>query len=183
LELNPVNAAIANLLIDLAGLRDFITIVIAPGHLSLARLLEKGVLKDGIDVLFIDHWKQRYLPDIWLVEALGLLNTGKSIVVADNILVRGAEQSDYIPWMQASPQEKEKMLQKHTFKTPVGLDVRSIVSNGGVEAAKAAGIDLELVPGNPKLIYERVTKYHPGRDDFKEKVRKPSIDLYYLLFV
>lgn len=170
LELNPVNAAIANLLIDLAGLRDFISIVIAPAHLSLARLLEKGVLKSGIDMLFIDHWKQRYLPDLWLIESLGLLKPGKSIIVADNILHRGLSESDYIPWVEASPEEKQKILQKHTFKSVAGIDIRNTVINGGVEGAEAAGIDLELVPGKSELVYEPIFKYHTGRDDAKEKV-------------
>ncbi|KAJ9357424.1 hypothetical protein DTO282F9_1960 [Paecilomyces variotii] len=169
LELNPVNAAIANLLIDLAGLRDFISIVIAPAHLSLAGLLEKGVLKDEIDVLFIDHWKDRYLPDIWLVEALGLLKPGKSIIVADNILRRGPSEFEYIAWVQASPGEKQAILRGHTFKTPTGIDIRNIVIKDGVEGAESAGIDLELVPGNPELVYEPVTKYHTGRDDAKGK--------------
>ncbi|RAL07348.1 uncharacterized protein BO97DRAFT_253693 [Aspergillus homomorphus CBS 101889] len=37
LEIDPVNAAIASLLIDLAGLKDFINLLVASAHLSLAR--------------------------------------------------------------------------------------------------------------------------------------------------
>ena len=38
-----------------------------------------------IDLLFIDHIKDRYLPDLRLIEAAGLLRDG-SVVCADNVV-------------------------------------------------------------------------------------------------
>ena len=37
-----------------------------------------------MDVLFVDHAKERYLPDLRLIEEAGLLRDG-SVVCADNV--------------------------------------------------------------------------------------------------
>lgn len=40
-------------------------------------------------MVFLDHWKDRYLPDTLLLEECGLLRKG-SVLLADNVIVPGA---------------------------------------------------------------------------------------------
>ncbi|RAK73191.1 O-methyltransferase [Aspergillus fijiensis CBS 313.89] len=176
LEINPVSAAIASLLIDLAGLKDFITLLVAPAHLSLARLTRQGVFDDGIDVLFLDHFKDRYLPDLWLAENLGLLKPGKSVLVTDNVSRRGGRQETdepnkphYLDWVRGSVKQKEEILQRFAFNVPSDVQLAEMVRGGGDAAAISAGWDLALVPGMPRMTYESLGQYYTGRDDFNEK--------------
>ena len=49
-----------------------------------------------MDVLFIDHVKERYLPDLRIIEAAGLLREG-SVVCADNVVFfQLQEYLDYV---------------------------------------------------------------------------------------
>jgi catechol O-methyltransferase len=45
-------------------------------------LVNEGRLKT-IDALFLDHWKDRYAPDLQLCEDLKLFRVG-SVILADN---------------------------------------------------------------------------------------------------
>jgi catechol O-methyltransferase len=160
LEINPVNAAVATMMVELAGLRDFVKILVAPSHVSLARLVQQSVI-DHVEVMFIDHWKDRYLPDLWLTESLGLLKPGLSVLVADNVLFPGAPE--YLDWVRASPEDKREKLKKHSFPQdlPHGADLIKAVKEG------AQDLDLQNVPGNPELVYEtEITIFH-GRSGRK----------------
>ena len=44
---------------------------------------------ERVDLVFMDHWKRCYLPDLQLLEASGLLGRG-SVLLADNVLFPGA---------------------------------------------------------------------------------------------
>ena len=61
-----------------------------PYFRPVARLLHDNVI-DHIELLFLDHFKDRYLPDLWLVERLGLLKPGVSTIVADNIEIEAPQ--------------------------------------------------------------------------------------------
>ena len=81
-ELEPAFASISRDLISLAGLSDVVTVLQGQsGDILRTLKAEHGV--DKIDVLFIDHWEKFYLPDLQLVEELGLFRKG-SLVLADN---------------------------------------------------------------------------------------------------
>lgn len=150
LELNPINAAVAKLLIELAGLQDIVSVIVAPAYLSIAQLVQDGVL-DSVEMLFIDHWKDRYVPDLWLVERLGLLRAGQSVVIADNISLASGRGTDYVEWLQASSADKKTILARQTFGDGVdGVDLGRLVKERGVKN----GVDLENVPGNPSIVYE-----------------------------
>lgn len=148
-ELNPVNAAVSKVLIELAGLQDFVQVVIAPSHLSIAGLVQDSVV-DYLEFFFVDHWKDRYVPDIWLVERLGLLRAGKSVVVADN--VSRSRSTEYAEWVQASPAEKRAILDRHSFKD--SWDGVNLVKSIREKGLKDIGLDLENVPGKPDFEYE-----------------------------
>ena len=81
-ELNPRFAAVASSFVELAGLKDVVDVIVGPAEESLRRLKAEGKLKRA-DVVLLDHWEDRYLPDLQTIEELGLLKSG-SIVIADN---------------------------------------------------------------------------------------------------
>lgn len=158
LEINSGYAAIASKLVELAGLNDIVRIIVAPAHLSLARLVHDHVI-DHIEFLFLDHFKDRYLPDLWLIERLGLLKPGKSVIVADNI-GRGPTL-DYLAWLQASPADKRKTIEQSGARGTLDpAQLQQAVQAGSEEAAVAS---LENVPGDPDLKYETEVHDFPGR--------------------
>lgn len=172
-EVNPVNAAVSKVLIELAGLQDFVRVVIAPSQISIAQLIQDSVV-DYLEFFFVDHWKDRYVPDIWLVEQLGLLRAGKSVVVADN--VSPSLSTDYAEWMQAGPAEKQAILDRHTFSHSWdGVELAKAIREKGV---KNTGLDLEDVPGRPDVRYETTIHEFEGRHG--GKVSSPClVDLRY----
>lgn len=87
MELDKNFAAIARSLIDLAGLSDVVTVLegAAAGNLWL---LKSEHFLDKVDVLFLDHWQEAYLPDLKLCEELQLFRKG-TLVLADNTDVPG----------------------------------------------------------------------------------------------
>jgi catechol O-methyltransferase len=156
MEINPVNAAIANQLVELAGLRDIVTVLVAPSHKSIARLVKENEI-DSIEFLFVDHWKDRYLYNLWLIESLGLLKPGVSVIAADNCIVPGAPE--YLAWVRASPAEKAAQLKERQFPESVlqGADLIKAIKSG------AENVELENVPGDPSYVYETsLTKFVMG---------------------
>ncbi|KAJ5111311.1 hypothetical protein N7532_001846 [Penicillium argentinense] len=110
IEKNPEMAAVANQLVDLAGLRENVRILVGSSNEVLEELVrEKKELKE-VEMMFIDHWQRLYLPDLWLLEELGVLVPGKTMLIADNVIMPGAP--DYLQWVKASPEEKKKLLSK-----------------------------------------------------------------------
>ncbi len=90
-EKNATSVAVARDNIAFAGLADRITILQGSSSDVIPTL-------DGpFDLVFIDHWKPLYLPDLQAIERHGLIRSG-SIVVADNVgEVFGAEKYlDYV---------------------------------------------------------------------------------------
>ncbi|CAN8097347.1 unnamed protein product [Discula destructiva] len=93
-EFSPDAAAVARDLIRAAGLADVIEVLVGPGAESLKKLHAEGRLQPGqVDVVFIDHWEECYLPDLRLVEELKLFHVG-SLALADNTDMPGAP--DYL---------------------------------------------------------------------------------------
>ena len=92
-ELNPANAAIARRILAHAGVDDRVTVVVGTlgdGGETLRRLRhEHGFAAGSLDLVFLDHDKEAYLPDLQRILGEGWLHPG-SVVVADNILFPGA---------------------------------------------------------------------------------------------
>lgn len=99
LEFDPLIAAIAMSLVDLAGLSDVVKVVVGSAADSLKRLHSEGHL-NHIDLLFLDHVEDLYISDYQVCEELGLLQSG-ALVIADNVLRPGAPQ--YREFIRASP--------------------------------------------------------------------------------
>ncbi|KAJ6006646.1 O-methyltransferase [Penicillium sp. IBT 35674x] len=164
LEINPINASVAKMLIELAGLQDIITVIVASSHEALAQLVQDGSIEQ-IEILFLDHWKDRYLYDLWFVERLGLLNK-ESVIVADNISPEAGRGIAYVDWLKATKAEKEEILKAHEFADDFkSLDLAKLIKAKGINDV---GVDLANVEGVPNYVYE--TEIHPfqghsGRTD------------------
>lgn len=92
-ELSAANAQVARRIWTHAGVADRVTCVvgtIGDGGTTLDALArDHGVAPGAVDLLFIDHIKNAYLPDLRAILDRGWLRRG-SIVVADNVRVPGA---------------------------------------------------------------------------------------------
>jgi catechol O-methyltransferase len=95
-ELDEGIAKIAQDIIDLAGLNDIVEIIVGKSTDSIKMLKAEGKI-DHIDVLFIDHWEEFYLPDLMVCEDEGLLKKG-AVVLADNVDMPGAPK--YLEYVQ-----------------------------------------------------------------------------------
>lgn len=90
MEINPNFAAIAQQMLDFAGLQDKVTILLGASHELIPQMKTKYDV-DRLDMVFLDHWKDRYLPDTHLLEECGLLRKG-TVLLADNVIVPGAPE-------------------------------------------------------------------------------------------
>jgi catechol O-methyltransferase len=91
-EFNTANAVIARRILAHAGVGDKVTVLVGTlGGGETIRTLrgEHNFVPGSLDLVFIDHDKNAYLPDLELIVDEGWLHPG-SVVVADNILAPGA---------------------------------------------------------------------------------------------
>lgn len=91
-ELNHDNAAIARRMLEHAGASDKVTFVagaLGDGGATVARLEQLGFAAGSLDVVFLDHHKEAYLPDLERILQAGWLKPG-AVVMADNIGRPGA---------------------------------------------------------------------------------------------
>lgn len=104
-EANEDFAAISRQLVDLAGLSSVVEIIVGKGARSLPAFSERLTKEKGsyvsIDFVFIDHWKDLYVPDLRVLESLNLLAPG-TLLAADNIYRPGAP--GYVEYVQSSPE-------------------------------------------------------------------------------
>ncbi|PHH59371.1 hypothetical protein CDD80_1798 [Ophiocordyceps camponoti-rufipedis] len=104
LERNAEFGAVAASLIDLAGLSSTVKVEIGACQDSLRRLHTNRTLTH-IDLLFLDHYKPAYLPDLKLCERLQLITRG-SVLAADNVVRPG--NPPYLAYVRGSTAEKRR---------------------------------------------------------------------------
>jgi len=102
LEHNPEFAAVVASLVNLAGLSDFVKVIVGGASDSFTRLKKEGIFTH-IDLLFLDHLKPLYGPDLRLAEELGVVGEG-TVLCADNVIWPGAPE--YLEYVRSSVQEK-----------------------------------------------------------------------------
>jgi catechol O-methyltransferase len=102
IEFSPDNAEIARRILNHAGIGDQVTVVVGTlgdGGKTVAALeSEHGFGADALDLVFLDHDKDAYLPDLRLMLERGWLHPG-SVLVADNVKRPGAPE--YHAFMKA----------------------------------------------------------------------------------
>lgn len=155
LELNPEYAAIANMFIELAGLRDFVRTIVGRSDVSLDKLYTSGEVKD-IELMFLDHYKPAYTTDVKLCEHHGMIKPG-SVLAADNVIYPG--NPPYLEYIRASVEKKREMAKKGPVKghDTAGIPDRSVRSFVGRDDTPI----FEVV-GNPDLVYESVLRQPEG---------------------
>ncbi|RDK39952.1 O-methyltransferase [Aspergillus phoenicis ATCC 13157] len=159
LELNPEFAAIANMLLELAVLRDFVTILVGRSDLSLDKLFSSGHVKH-VEVMLIDHYKPAYTADLKLCEQLGKIVPGVSVVVADNVLYPG--NPPYLEYVRSTVEQKREAAKKGPVQAydTTNLPQRSVGSFMPADATPS----FELT-GNPNLVYDsKLVKPETTRD-------------------
>ena len=147
LELNPEFAAIANMLIELAGLRDFVRIIVGRSETSLHKLFTSGEVTK-VELLFIDHYKPAYTTDVKLCEHFGAIGPG-SVLVADNVIYPG--NPPYLEYVRSSVEQKRKLAKagpSGVYDT-TGMAARTVQSFVGKDDVPT----FQFV-GNPNLVYE-----------------------------
>ncbi|RYP40930.1 hypothetical protein DL767_001411 [Monosporascus sp. MG133] len=116
LEMNPEFGAVISMLVDLAGLRDIVTVVVGASSDSLRRLHAEGKL-GRIDLLFLDHYKPAYTMDLKLCEELGLVGPG-SVYAADNVVKPG--NPPYLEYVRSTVEQKRRSSRNADGATPKG---------------------------------------------------------------
>jgi catechol O-methyltransferase len=95
IEFNEANAAIARRILEHAGVGGRVSVVVGTlgdGGRTLAALRDTyGFRTRSVDLVFIDHDKAAYLPDLQRILQEGWLCPG-ALVVADNVKVPGAPE-------------------------------------------------------------------------------------------
>ena len=112
-EFEPRHAAVARELVRFAGFADSVEILEGAGSEKVPDV--KRRVGDGVaaDMIFLDHCKECYLPDLKLMEGAGLVGKG-TIVVADNVIYPGAP--DFLDYVDTSRGRYETTLLEAAFE-------------------------------------------------------------------
>ena len=171
LERNPEFAAVIGSLIDLAGLKDVVEIVVGPSDTSIQRLWREGIFADGIDLMFLDHYKPAYTMDLKLCEELGLVKPGRTVLAADNVVFPG--NPTYLEYVRSSVAEKRAALKASTttqqegIANASGVDQRFLERTAKQYERREGESKLNTsLKGNPDLVYESrlVESFEPTGD-------------------
>ena len=120
-------------LVEHAGLSERVKVMQSSPDETAAEALAREVPSPLISLLFIDHAKDCYLPDLRRIEAAGLLRQG-SVVAADNVIVFGL--ADYLRHVRFSG----LYTSSHTFEATLEYDDRGADALvDGVEVSVYAG--------------------------------------------
>lgn len=147
LEMNPEYAAISNMFIELAGLRDFVRTMVGRSDQSLQKLYTSGQVKH-IDLMFLDHYKPAYTTDVKLCEHYGMISPG-SVLAADNVIRPG--NPPYLEYVRSSVAQKREAAKKGPVKgyNTEGIPENTVRSFVGKDDAPSFAF-----VGNPNLVYQ-----------------------------
>lgn len=113
LENSPEFAAVIMALVDLAGLRDIVRVMVGKADASIRRLASSKAI-DHIGLLFLDHVKALYIADLKLCEQLGFIRPG-SVLAADNMIKPGNPL--YVEYVRSTVSEKRARQKDHKNDT------------------------------------------------------------------
>lgn len=115
LEFNPDYAAIARQIIAYAGLQDKVILVEGPSGDLIPKMKQQHGIK-SFDFVFLDHWKDRYVPDTKLLEECGLLRKG-TVLLADNVICPGTPE--YLKYVRNDPRYESRYFKSNLEYTKV----------------------------------------------------------------
>lgn len=125
IEFNGANAQIARRILAHAGVSERVTIVVGTlgdGGSTVNTLRNGHGFEPGsVDLVFIDHDKDAYLPDLQLILQQGWLHPG-ALVVADNVKFPGA------PEYRAYMMQNEGMLWR-TVEHETHVEYQSVIKD------------------------------------------------------
>lgn len=131
-EFNADNAAITRRILEHAGVGDRVTVLhgyLGDGGKTVAALRDQhGFGKGTLDMVFVDHAKEAYLPDLQLILANEWLHAG-SVLVADNVGVPGAPE--YKAFM-----DREEGRLFHTVRHEAHVEYQSLIKDFVLESTK-----------------------------------------------
>jgi catechol O-methyltransferase len=148
LEKSPKFGKNINALVRLAGLDDFVEVVVGSSTESIQRLYDNGEMKE-INMMFLDHYKPLYTTDLKLCESLGLIKKG-TLLAADNVIKPGNPR--YLRYVRSKPEEKRMALKAGDSKLNASKEFEKF------SVTHAALYGSEEIPsneteGNPNLVY------------------------------
>ena len=115
IEFSAANAEIARRILDHAGVGGRVTVVVGTlgdgGKTIDALRNAHGFGAGSVDLVFVDHAKEAYLPDLQLILQQGWLRPG-ALVVADNIKFPGAPE--YRAYMVANEGKHWRTIEHET---------------------------------------------------------------------
>ncbi|KAL6459273.1 hypothetical protein MHYP_G00327450 [Metynnis hypsauchen] len=114
-EFNPAIAAIAKQIIAYAGIQDKVTLVEGSSGDLIPKMKERFGIT-SLDFIFLDHWKERYVPDTKLLEECGLLRKG-TVLLADNVICPGAPE--YLKYIRNNRRYESRYYPAHLEYTKV----------------------------------------------------------------
>lgn len=88
-EFEPRHVQVARELTEYAGVSDRVQILQGAGKERIPDVVNIFGKDNAADMIFLDHCKECYLPDLVAMEEAGLVGTG-TVVVADNVVYPGA---------------------------------------------------------------------------------------------
>ncbi|CZT52476.1 hypothetical protein WAI453_012054 [Rhynchosporium graminicola] len=144
LERSPKFAHNIEVLVEFAGLKNVVEVVVGPSNESIKSLHDAKKLSK-IDMMFLDHYKPAYTTDLKLCESLGLIGKGTTLA-ADNVIKPG--NPPYLKYVRSSVQEKRMALTKAAAQDTENFPGKGATQYGGVEVLSTD------VHGNPNLKYE-----------------------------
>ncbi|CAI6012559.1 unnamed protein product [Closterium sp. NIES-65] len=113
-ELSESRSSVVRGMVAHAGLSDKVTVVTGTLQTSTDEI-RQAASKIPFDLVFIDHVKHLYLPDLLFLKDQKLIGPG-TVIVADNILYPGSP--DYLEFMERSAEfvteKRETMLEYST---------------------------------------------------------------------
>jgi catechol O-methyltransferase len=163
LERSPKFAKVIQTLVEFAGLKDIVEVIVGPSDEGIKKLHARGVAT--IDMMFLDHYKPAYTTDLKLCEHLGMIKEG-TILAADNVIKPG--NPPYLEYVRSSVAEKRLKLKQERKEDTASFTDRWAAQYGAVETLSS---ELE---GNPHIVYESklVQSFEPtGEPDGVEMTR------------
>jgi catechol O-methyltransferase len=145
LERSPKFAKVIETLVEIAGLSDFVEMVVGPSNEGIRILHDAGKVKK-IDMMFLDHYKPAYTTDLKLCESLGLIQKG-TILAADNVIKPG--NPPYLEYVRSSVEEKRRRLAEKEKKK----DTESFADRAAKQYGSVEELSME-VTGNPEIVYQ-----------------------------